>query len=150
MSKQDQAVQIYREEMEKIVGGISIRQRVIGRIETELGMSTAGASTYCANAKKIVESGGISTQTKAKEPKVKAVSTLPKDAHIPKKLPDDINVLYCAVTADKEGTATKVSAWRDRECAELEAKQSKLHFVVGLQVVGEKVGVVEKGSKPAK
>lgn len=148
MSKQDEAVRIYREEMEKVSASPSIRQRVIGRIETELGMSTAGASTYCANAKKIIEQGGT---TPPKQPKVKAATVAaPQKPFVPKPMPDDIDVLYSAVKADTNGIAQEVSCWRDRECAELEAKQKKWHFVIGTQKVGEAIGVVEKGSTPKK
>lgn len=147
MTKQEQANEIYRDELGK-ENTISIRQRVIARIQKELGMSAAGASTYCANAKKNVE-GGKSTTVKEKGPKVKAASEVPLKPFVPKPMPEDINVLYSAVRVDKQGLAVEVSSWRDRECAELEAEQKKWHFVIGLQQIGEKPGVVDKGSKPA-
>ncbi len=151
MSKQVAANEIYRDEMGKPDNGTSLRQRVIKRIESELGMTSAGASTYCANAKKFIEAGGVKTSKPAKTARaVDDVPSTPRQPLVPRPIPDDHDVLYSAVRVDKDDIALEVSCWRDRECAEKEAENKKWKFVVGTQKAGQKLGVVETGSKPKK
>lgn len=67
MTKAEQAVAIYKEEVAKTEDAKAVRTACIERFKSELNMTQSGATTYYHNSKKKAEGGTVKSYYKGKE-----------------------------------------------------------------------------------
>ncbi len=67
MTKVEQAVTIYKEEVANTKDAKAVRAACIERFKSELGMTQSGATTYYHNSKKKAEGGIVKSYYKGKE-----------------------------------------------------------------------------------
>ena len=119
-----QAVRAIIEQEQQRSGDGSIRQRCIARIQTEIGMSNAGASTYFSNMHKAM--GGAVRQ-------VTPVAVSTETTNEP---------VFSMVTVDAAKRAIDVKCFIDKAKCLDKCNELNKHFVMGHQKRGAPLGTL--------
>lgn len=139
MTKSEMCVAIVTEAMKTITVKKQLRAHCVPIIKERCGMTDAGASTYFSNAVNTINGKEI----------VKKVSTNEPGQHTPFVAtgvdPSTLG-MYSVVTIHND-VAINVSAHHGKDEAVQEGRITRNPVVNGLQVIGMKLGSIEKGTK---
>ena len=150
MSKTQKALEIVKKEFDSFSGDKTDLKAVkkklnnvcVDLIKSQCQMTDGGATTYFQNAWR-----EITTGTKPYQPKIKeAIETVPKVPFVGTGVDPSTRGMYSVVRMVND-KAIHVSAHHSQHDAVMEGRAKQLPVVNGLQVIGQKLGTIERGTK---